>query len=82
MVGAVELVSDKSSKKTFDPNMLVGAKCNGFAQDEGVILRNMGDAIGICPPLIIDEEQLNTLFDKLEAALNRTEQWVKQEGLR
>lgn len=82
MVGAVELVSDKASKKPFDPKMLVGAKCNGFAQDEGLILRNMVDAIGICPPLIITEEELNTLFDRLEAALDRTEQWVVQEGLR
>jgi len=60
----------------------VGAKANAFIQDEGLILRNMGDAIGVCPPLIITEDELNTLFDKLEAGLNKTEQWVRQEGLR
>jgi len=32
--------------------------------------------------LIITEEQLNTLFDKLETALDKTEQWVVSEGLR
>ncbi len=82
MLGGVELVADKASKKPFDPKMLVGAKANGFIQDEGLILRNMGDTIGICPPLIITQEQLNTLFDKLETALDKTEQWVVSEGLR
>ncbi|MDQ7019226.1 MAG: aminotransferase class III-fold pyridoxal phosphate-dependent enzyme, partial [Robiginitomaculum sp.] len=82
MLGGVELVSDKATKKPFDPKMLVGAKANGFIQDEGLILRNMGDTIGICPPLIISEEQLNTLFDRLETALDKTEQWVESEGLR
>jgi len=82
LLGAVELVADKATKKPFDPKMMVGAKCNGLIQDEGLILRNMGDTIGICPPLIITEDELNTLFDKLEAGLDKTELWVKQEGLR
>ena len=82
MVGAVELVADKASKKSFDAKMMVGAKLVAFIQAEGAILRNMGDTIGICPPLIITEDELNSLFDMLETALNNTEQWVKKEGLR
>ncbi len=82
MLGAVELVADKATKRSFDPKMMVGAKANEFVQKEGLILRNLVDSLGICPPLIISEEELNLLFDKLETALDNTERWVTQEGLR
>lgn len=82
LIGAVELVADKSAKTAFDPGAQVPAKCAEFAQEEGVILRNVLDNIAICPPLIISDEELNLLFDRLEAALDRTEAWVSAEDLR
>jgi 4-aminobutyrate--pyruvate transaminase len=37
--------------------------------DHGVILRALGDSVAFCPPLIITEEQVHDMFDKVEAAL-------------
>ena len=38
-------------------------------QENGVILRALpGDIIGFCPPLIIKEEQMNEMFDKIDIA--------------
>lgn len=82
LIGAVELVADKAAKASFEPGALVPAKCAEFAQEEGVILRNVLDNIAICPPLIISDDELNLLFDRLEAALDRTEAWVSAENLR
>ncbi len=82
MIGAVELVADKATKKPFDPKMMVAAKAVGFAQKHGVILRNILDNVAICPPLIIKEDELNAVFDRLEKALDDTEAWVNQEDLR
>ena len=82
MIGAFEMVADKATKRAFDPKMMVGAKSNAFCQQRGVILRNLGDAIGICPPLIMTEDQLNDMFDKIELAIDDTEAWITKEGLR
>jgi len=82
MIGAFEMVADKTTKRAFDPGMMVGPKCNAICQEHGVVLRNLGDAIGICPPLIITEDQLNEMFDKIELAIDDTEAWISKEGLR
>ena len=82
MIGAIELVADKATKRAFDPKAMVGAKANGFCQAHGAVLRNLVDAVALCPPLIITEDQLNDLFDRVERALDDTEAWVTKEGLR
>jgi 4-aminobutyrate--pyruvate transaminase len=81
LLGAVELVADKSSKKSFDNKLAVGAKTAQFAQEEGLICRAVGgDNVGLCPPLIIDGAEINAMFDCLGRALDRTEGWLRKEG--
>ncbi len=81
LVGGVELVADKASGQSFAPSHLVGANCARFAEQNGVILRAIGDTLAICPPLIITEEEINLLFDGIEAALNATSAWAAREKL-
>ncbi len=71
LLGAVELVADKAEKATFDPTLKVGPRANAIAQELGLILRARGDALTICPPLIISESEIDELFDKLWSALER-----------
>ena len=48
-------------------NAQVVAKCLAH----GLILRALpGDAIGICPPMIITTAEIDLLFDRLEAGLD------------
>ncbi|MGI9406958.1 MAG: aminotransferase class III-fold pyridoxal phosphate-dependent enzyme, partial [Hyphomicrobiaceae bacterium] len=78
LIGAVELVRDKETREAFDPKQLVAAKAVQFCQEEGVILRAiMGDAVGICPPLIISNDEIDELFAGLTRALDRTMDWLK-----
>jgi len=70
LLGGVELVSDKASGKPFDPKLGTGAKTVNLIQDEGLILRAIGDTLAICPPLIISEDEVNELFDRLERGLD------------
>jgi 4-aminobutyrate--pyruvate transaminase len=59
----------------------VAAKAVGFAQAEGLIVRSLlGDRIAICPPLIISEEEIGELFDRLTRALDKTADWIASEG--
>lgn len=83
LVGAVELVADKAGKREFPMAAGVAAKCVEFLQDNGVILRAIGaGAVTICPPLIVEEGQINALFDAMEKSLDQTDAWVNAEGLR
>ena len=83
LIGAVELVADKATKRAFDASQGVGVAAMNNAQKHGLIVRAMGgDIVAFCPPLIIDDAQINEMFDKFEKGLDDTEAWVSKEGLR
>ncbi len=68
LIGAIEFGYDKSKK--FDVNKKIAAQSAKVIQDNGVILRPLpGDVIGFCPPLIISEEQVNEMFDKIDDSM-------------
>jgi 4-aminobutyrate--pyruvate transaminase len=59
----------------------VGAFCSAACQDAGGILRNLGDSVAFCPPLIISEDQVHEMVDKFAVGLAKTQSWAKQSGL-
>ena len=82
LVGGVELVADKKTKRSFEPKSGVGARAVRYAEEEGLIVRSLlGDIVSICPPLIIVPAEIDELFERLERALDRTLAWVKHERL-
>jgi 4-aminobutyrate---pyruvate transaminase len=82
LIGGLEIVADKGSKRQYEVKRGVAARCVGFAQAEGLIVRSLsGDRIALCPPLIITEEEIGELFDRLTRALDRTAEWIGKEGL-
>ena len=82
LLGAIELVSNKTTKAGFDPAKAVAAAVFGFAQEEGIISRPlMGDRLAFCPPLIISEAEIDEMFDRFERGLDRGLDWAKKEGL-
>ena len=73
LIGAVEFGYEGSKK--FDVKEKIAAKCAKIIQENGVILRALpGDIIGFCPPLIINQSQLNEMFDKIEEAIKDFDQ--------
>lgn len=83
LIGAVELVADKATKRAFEASQGVGPAAMNNAQAHGLIVRAMGgDIVAFCPPLIIDDAQVNEMFDRFEKGLDDTEAWVQKEGLR
>jgi adenosylmethionine-8-amino-7-oxononanoate aminotransferase len=82
LVGAVELVADKATKRSFDPKAGVGPRAVSYAEGEGLLLRFLaGDVLSICPPLVITPQEIDELFDRLARALDRTLDWARREGL-
>jgi len=49
----------------------LGALGNAAFLDNGVISRNMYDALAFCPPLIITEDQVKDMFQRVEIALDK-----------
>jgi 4-aminobutyrate--pyruvate transaminase len=83
LIGAVELVADKKTKRNFLPAQAVGATMVRHAQEHGLVCRTLpGDSVALCPPLIIQPDEINAMFDMFEKGLNDTEAWVSKENLR
>lgn len=82
LMGGIELVADKRTKRSFNPSHLMGAAVAKFAENHGAIVRAAGDTIALCPPMIITHEELNELFDRVERALNDGEAHATMGKLR
>jgi 4-aminobutyrate--pyruvate transaminase len=80
LVGACELVKNKDTKLPFDAKLALGAKCMGFCQARGLIVRAIGDAVAICPPFIVTEEQVDEIFELFRLGLDDTLEWARKEG--
>mmetsp|Transcript_110763 Transcript_110763/g.173263 ORF Transcript_110763/g.173263 Transcript_110763/m.173263 type:complete len:160 (+) Transcript_110763:3-482(+) len=73
LIGALELVADKSSGASFAPSRGIGARVVKAALDHGLIVRALpGDIIALCPPLTVTESEIHDIFDRLERALSDT----------
>jgi 4-aminobutyrate--pyruvate transaminase len=83
LIGGLELVADKASKRSFAAPHGVGAGVVRFAEAEGLIVRSvLGDVLTLSPPLVINAGEIEELFDRLTRALDKTLDWVTREGLR
>jgi 4-aminobutyrate---pyruvate transaminase len=82
LIGAVELVADKSTKTPFDPSSGMGGFLADRGHHHGIIIRAMGDSIAFCPPLIITEGEIDLMFDRFALALEDTLLMVQQSEAR
>ena len=78
LIGGIELVKVKSPREPFDPSVGIGAYCSAACQEAGLIVRNVGDTVAFCPPLIITDNQVGELLHKFEVGLNKTIDWASK----
>ena len=82
MIGGAELVADKRTRRSFDPQHGIASRAVQFAEAEGVIVRAvLGDVLTLCPPLIITVAEIDDLFERLTRALDRTLDWATRENV-
>lgn len=71
LIGGLEIVEDKRSKRQFPQEAKAAVRIVGKILEQGLILRPLpGDVIGICPPLIVTKSEIDELFDRLERGLD------------
>ncbi len=71
LIGAIELMADKAARTPFAADRKAGYRFATLALEEGLIVRAMGDSIGLCPPLVITTVELADLFARLARAMDR-----------
>ncbi|MBK5569867.1 aspartate aminotransferase family protein [Ensifer sp. SSB1] len=64
LIGALELEAADGA-----PTGTMGARAAALLQKNGLISRNIGDAIAFCPPMIITRTEVNEMFDIVERSL-------------
>ena len=78
LIGGVELVADKATKASFDPARKVGIYLSERARERGLIVRSLNDTVAFCPPLIIEDSQIDEMMDRFSQALDATWDWVSK----
>ena len=81
LIAGLELVANKQTRQPFE-GMRVGLYTQHCAQRHGLIVRALpGNTIGICPPLVITEPQVDELVETLRVALDEAVDYVTRERL-
>ncbi|MDJ0778251.1 MAG: aspartate aminotransferase family protein [Gammaproteobacteria bacterium] len=59
MFGALELVKDKHNYVRFHKDVKAGDRCRDFCIENNLVMRAVGDAMVVSPPLIVTREQID-----------------------
>jgi len=71
LMGALEAVADKATKRPFDGSLSVSERIANACTDQGLICRPLGQSVVLCPPFIMTPAQMDEMFGKLEKALKK-----------
>lgn len=72
LLAGLQLVKDKSKRVIFTTEDDAASKCRDHALRAGLIMRAVGQAIVLSPPLIITRAQVDELIAKVKIALDLT----------
>ncbi|MFN2286961.1 MAG: aminotransferase [Chromatocurvus sp.] len=72
LFAALELVRDKGSRERLAPGSAGAVYCRDQANNNGLMVRQTGDAMITAPPLVCSAEEIDILVEKLGQALDAT----------
>jgi 4-aminobutyrate--pyruvate transaminase len=81
LIGGLQLVADKATRRALPPTEGIGALIQQGAMARGVIVRASPDAVFVCPPLIITAAQIDEMMDAVAAALDEAFAVAERRGL-
>jgi 4-aminobutyrate--pyruvate transaminase len=70
LLGGVEIAADRTNRKPFPSELAVPAWIQECALKKGLIVRAVFNSLALCPPLIIEEHELQIIFEKLKLCLD------------
>ena len=72
LVGAIEIVRDKSSRERFHKDLGAGTRCRDICVNNGLVMRAVGDTMIVSPPLIVEDAHVDELVEKAWKCLDLT----------
>jgi adenosylmethionine-8-amino-7-oxononanoate aminotransferase len=69
LLAAVELVQDRDDRTPFPASAGLAKRLPPMLFDSGLVTFRAGDVIALCPPLVIDENEVDYIVDALDRAL-------------
>lgn len=69
LLAAVDLVTDKASRRPFELSRKVGDRVRDAARRYGLLCRAIGDSIALAPPLVITWSEVDLIVSALDRAL-------------
>jgi putrescine---pyruvate transaminase len=82
LIGALELVADKTKRTFFADPGAVGTLCRDLCIRNGLVMRAVRDTMIIAPPLVISRAEIDELVEKARKSLDMTLDEVRRLGLR
>lgn len=79
LLGALELVPARSSRRFFANRGEVGTACRDLCVANGVIARAVRDSMIVAPPLVITPDEIDELVRRIGLALDQTAALVARE---
>jgi 4-aminobutyrate--pyruvate transaminase len=79
LVAGLEFMRDRKAKESLVPSCGVAAYAGRRATEHGVITRGLGDMISLCPPMIINENEIDLMLKCIGDALEDTLLWARQQ---
>ncbi len=69
LLAAVELVQDRESKTPFPASAGLAKRLPGLLFENGVVSFRAGDVIALCPPLVVDRDEVDFIVDAVDRSL-------------
>jgi putrescine aminotransferase len=80
LIGALELVADKASRRRHAPDRQAGIRCRDLSVENGLVMRAVGDTMIVAPPLVISEGEVDELVDTAARVLDLTADALRRDG--
>jgi 4-aminobutyrate---pyruvate transaminase len=82
LIGAIELVADKETRRKFDPAAKVAPRWTKLVEGQGVITRAVpGEILCFSPPLVITEAEVDDMLDRVGRALDELTVQIRREQI-
>lgn len=78
LIAGVQLVENPAERTFFDPARGVGKLVERKAEEQGLIIRALGDVLAVAPPLIINKDEVDTLVERLSRAIEQAAEELEQ----
>jgi 4-aminobutyrate--pyruvate transaminase len=72
-MAGIEVVADRVTKASFRPEVGAARVLERNCLAEGLIVRALGETVGLAPPLIISHDEIRDLGERLARAVAVTE---------